>query len=215
MKKSHLECDNILEYTNYLEDGRDKYAQAGAPIADGLLTIIATSAMLISGQYPQANEDWEELNGCDKTWDAWKTLYRSASKKVSIKAKAAGGKDQFGGTANAATDVSDMNPHMPVSLQAMEGYYDTIGATAITEKQVLEEMVRDMSNLTESKEILMKTNAALTQQLAVLQLLCTNPPATPRNGRAIPRSRTPADPAKAKKTVPSLQTGSHACPQRL
>ena len=52
---------------------------------------------------------------------------------------------------------------------AMEGYFDNLAATAITEKQVLEEMMRALANLTESNEILTKTNASLTHQVTVFQ----------------------------------------------
>ena len=81
-----------------------------------------------------------------------------------------------------------MNPPAPASLQAMEGYFDNIDAAAINEKQVLEEMVRALANLTKSNEILTKsneiltkTNAALTHQVTVLQKTTGNP-CNPRNG---------------------------------
>ena len=49
--------------------------------------------MLTTEQYPRANETWEDLDVAEKTWTAWKTLYRAAAKKVAIKAIAARGRD--------------------------------------------------------------------------------------------------------------------------
>ena len=55
----------------------------------------------------------------DHTWDKWKTLYRTAAKKLAIKANATGGKDLFG-SANAAPvstdELEDMNPPMGANL---------------------------------------------------------------------------------------------------
>ena len=75
------------------------------PITDTMLMIIATKAMLTSEQSPRANDDWEELDADDKTWSVWKKIYRPAAKKAAIKAKASGGRDQFG-AANAATETA-------------------------------------------------------------------------------------------------------------
>ena len=167
MKNAHKESNGIPEYIYYLEDGQDKAERAGAPITDTMLMIIAAKAMLTSEQYPRANDDWEELDAGEKIWSARKTLYRAAANKAAIKAKAASGKDQFG-AANAATETASeyMNPPMGT---AMDGYFDNLAATAITEKQVLEEMMRALANLTESNEILTKTNASLTHQVTVFQ----------------------------------------------
>ena len=52
---------------------------------------------------------------------------------------------------------------------AMEGYFDNLAAAAMTEKDTLAEIVRAIANLTESNEVLTKTNAALTHQMTVLQ----------------------------------------------
>ena len=50
----------------------------------------------------------------------------------------------------------------------MEGYFDNLAQAAMNDQSTLAEMVRAMSNLTESNEVLTKTNAALTLQLGVL-----------------------------------------------
>jgi hypothetical protein len=104
MHNAHKDSDGIPEYINTLEDGRDKAERAGAPITNNMLIIIATKAMITSEQFPRANDDWEEIDVDDKTWSVRKKLYRAAAKKASIKAKASGGRDQFG-AAHAAMMV--------------------------------------------------------------------------------------------------------------
>ena len=77
MHNAHNDSEGIPEYINTLEDGRDKAVRAGAPITNNMLFIIATKAMLTTEQYPRANETWEELDVDQKTWTAWKTIYRA------------------------------------------------------------------------------------------------------------------------------------------
>ena len=111
---------------------------------------------------------------------------------------AAKGRDQFG-AANAATDSQseDMNPHMGAAMGAtMEGYFDNLAQAAMNDQRTLAEMVRAMSNLTESNEVLTKTNAALTLQLGVLQKAKgSNNPHNPRTGAGV-------GPPKAMKLCP-------------
>ena len=107
--------------------------------------------------------------------------------------------DQFG-AANAATDSQseDMNPHMGAAMGAtMEGYFDNLAQAAMNDQSTLADMVRAMSNLTESNEVLTKTNAALTHQLGVLQKAAkgSNNPRNPRTGAG-------AGPPKAMKLCP-------------
>ena len=144
MHNAHNDSEGIPEYINTLEDGSDKAARAGAPISNNMLVIIATKAMLTTEQYPRANETWEELDVDEKTWTAWKTLYRAAAKKAAIKATAASGRDQFG-SANAATESQseNMNPHMGAAMGAtMEGYFEKLTQASMNDQSTLAGMVR-------------------------------------------------------------------------
>ena len=68
----------------------------------------------------------------------------------------------------------------------MKGYFDNLAQAAMNDQSTLAEMVRAMSNLTESNEVLTKTNAALTLQLGVLQKAKgTNNPRNPRTGAGV------------------------------
>ena len=136
-----------------------------------------------------------------KNWVAWKKLYRTAAKKEAIKATTASGRDQFGSTHTATESQSeDMNPHMGSAMGAtMEGYFDNLAAAAMNDQSTLAEMVRSMSNLTESNEVLTKTNAALTHQVMVLQK--AKGPNNPRN----PRTGAGVGPPKERKLCPNCK----------
>ena len=97
------------------------------------------------------------------------------------------------------TTSEDMNP--PIGT-AMEVYFDNFAAAAMNEKQVLEEMVRALANLTERNEILTKTNAALTHQVTVLQK--ANHPGNPRNSRN-GANGAGGGPAKERKLCPNCK----------
>ena len=208
MQNAHKDSEGIPEYINTLEDGRDKAGRAGAPISDNMLVIIATKAMLTTKQYPRANENWEEFDAPDKTWVAWKNLYREAANKAAIKAKASSGRDQLGAAhAETESQSEDMNPHMGAAMGAkMEGYFDNLAAAAMNDQSTLVEMVRAMSNLTESNEVLTKTNTALTHQLTVLQKSKgPNNPCNPRTGAGV-------GPPKERKMCPNCKIEVYHAP---
>ena len=89
-----------------------------------------------------------------------------------------------------------MTPHMGAS---MEGYFDNLTAVAMTEKETLDEMVQAIANLTESNEVLTKTNVALTHQMKVLQK------AKGPNNLCNPRTGAGAGPPKEKKLHPNCK----------
>ena len=123
--------------------------------------IIANSVMLQTEEYPRANDECEDISVADHTWAKWKALYRTAAKKVTIKAKATGGKDLFG-SANAATasmdESEDMNPPMGSNL---EGYFDNLAAASMNKKQVLEDLVQSVSKVTTANEALTTSDLPL------------------------------------------------------
>ena len=93
-----------------------------------------------------------------------------------------------------------MNPHMGAAMEAtMEGYFNNLAQAAMNDQSNLNEMVRSMSNLTESNEVLTKTNAALTHQLGVLQK------AKGPNNMHNPRTGAGVGPPKEMKLFPNYK----------
>ena len=88
MQRYHLEVEGIPEYINILEDAQRQADQAGQTIADKTLLLFATTVMLTTERFPQANNDWEERAEWDKTWMQWKLAYKKAHAQARIKAQA-------------------------------------------------------------------------------------------------------------------------------
>ena len=100
-----------------------------------------------------------------------------------------------------------MNPHMGASMgDTMEGYFDKLAQVAMNDQSTLAEMVRAMSNLTESNEVITKTNAALTHQLGVLQK------AKGPNNTHNPRTGAGVGPPKEMKLCPNCKIEVYHAP---
>ena len=104
MQRYHLEVEGIPEYINMLKDAQKQAGIAGRTIADEMLLLFATTAMLTTEIFPRKNGDWEDQDKSNKTWAEWKTSYKRAHAKERVKAQASEGLDKFG-AANAATRV--------------------------------------------------------------------------------------------------------------
>ena len=58
MQRYHLKLEGIPEYINMLKDVQQQAGQALQTIADKKLLLFASTAMLTTERYPQANNDW-------------------------------------------------------------------------------------------------------------------------------------------------------------
>uniref|UniRef100_A0A7S4JRA9 Uncharacterized protein n=1 Tax=Odontella aurita TaxID=265563 RepID=A0A7S4JRA9_9STRA len=171
MKGFHVTAEGIPEYINALEDSQKRSARAGQPITEITLVMIASNAMLTTGQFPRANDDWEELRALERTWAKWKALSRDVDKKVKIKLKAAGGSDQPG-AANAVM-YEPLVETPAVDAAAFEGYFENLAAVAVNEKAVLEQLVAANATLNTTNAELSATVARLSKENQNLQCECT------------------------------------------
>jgi hypothetical protein len=58
-----------------------KAKQAGMPIDDVKLVMIALAAVLAAQHFPQEVDDWEGLSAINRTWRVWKVAFRLAHLK--------------------------------------------------------------------------------------------------------------------------------------
>jgi hypothetical protein len=113
MRDYHHTAEGIPEYINMLEDAQRSALRIDAnnPLTNASMLVIATSAFLKDNRFPRTSEDWEDLPSADKTWVAWKTMYKAAQGRERVRVKAAGGANAFGGNnegrANAASAADD------------------------------------------------------------------------------------------------------------
>ena len=87
MQDYHTDSKGILKYINVIEAAKNKSKQGTGnnPITDATLLLIATNTMLKTGAHPRTMEKWEDLDASAKTWDAWKTAYKTSNMKERVR----------------------------------------------------------------------------------------------------------------------------------
>ena len=107
MRQYHLGHEGVPEYLNVLKDAQKMAAllDESNKIADGMLLLIASTSILKSQRFPQANGKWEDLMKDTQTWEAWKVLYKDAHAKARINESAIK-EDQFGAAHQTIGGVS-------------------------------------------------------------------------------------------------------------
>ncbi len=81
MMQYYLQADGIPQFIFMMEDAQKKAKQAGMPIADVELVIMALAAVLTAQHFPREVDDWEDLSAINSTWRAWKVAFRLAHLK--------------------------------------------------------------------------------------------------------------------------------------
>ena len=85
MQRYHIKVEGIPEYVNMLEDAQKQAERAGRPIANETILLFASTAMLTTERYPQANNDWEDRSEAYKARANCKTAYQGAHTKARVK----------------------------------------------------------------------------------------------------------------------------------
>ena len=177
----HEVGQGIPEYINALEDAQKRSARAGSKMAfsDQNLMLVAIAALYSTEQFPRATEKWEDMHESEKTWAAWKKLYKAAEAKEKVRLRATGGKDQFGaahlsGKGNLVpfayvppASASAATTGLPEG--ALEGYFDALAAAASIDQNVLAELVESVAKLTKTNAELVQLMASLTKANEVLR----------------------------------------------
>ena len=170
IQRFHLDAEGMPEYINALKDAQKQSRRANHNIANAVLLLLATNAMLATQRFQRANKRWEEKNFQAKTWPAWKTLYKEADHQAKTSRIAAGGKDQFG-AAHDASSAGYAPPPAPAGgppdtpTETLDEYFGALAAAATTKKSVLAELVKANATLTATNATLVASVTALTNAL--------------------------------------------------
>jgi hypothetical protein len=70
MHNYYTQADGIPQYINMLEDAQKKATQAGMPIANVELVMMASAAVLAAQHFLHKVDDWEGLPSASRTWMA-------------------------------------------------------------------------------------------------------------------------------------------------
>ena len=168
MRDYHHTAEGIPEYINMLEDAQRQALRINEsnPITDASVLVIASAALLKDGRFARTSDEWENLSPQQKTWDAWKTMYKAAQGKERVRVKAAGGTNAFGGNnegsqANAAEEQHNNPPNsdeVAASVGDLEACFDNLANAAKVERTTLDELVKNNGLLTTSNSELVAAN---------------------------------------------------------
>ena len=163
----YTQADGIPQYIIILEEAQKKAKQAGMPIANIELVMMALAAILAAMHFPREVDDWEGLPALGRTWAAWKTTFRSAHLKRQCQILATGGGEPLGG----AHGVLPMDP--PAMLDRLEIALNNLALAVTNDTAVLQQLTAAKLVLTKSVAALTATNKKLVDAAA------TRVPATP------------------------------------
>ena len=97
MTQYYMQADGIPQFIVMMEDAQKKAKRAGMPIADVELVMMASAAVLAAQHFPREVDDWEGLPAVDRTWRAWKVVFRLAHLKRQRQLQASGGVNRWVG----------------------------------------------------------------------------------------------------------------------
>ncbi len=177
MRDYHHTAEGIPEYINMLEDAQRQALRINEnnPITDASVLVIASAALLKDGRFARTSDEWENLSPQQKTWDAWKTMYKAAQGKERVRVKAAGGTNAFGGNnegANAAEEQRSNPPNsdeVAASVGDLEACFDNLANAAKVERTTLDELVKNNGVLTTSNGALVAANREKSAEIKKLR----------------------------------------------
>ena len=78
MIQYYLQAEGIPQYIVMMEDSQKKVKQAGMPIADVKLVMMASAAVLAAQHFPHKVTDWQGRPAINCSWRVWKVEFRQA-----------------------------------------------------------------------------------------------------------------------------------------
>jgi hypothetical protein len=77
----YVQAEGMPQFIVMMEDAQKKAKQAGMPIANIKLVMMALAAVLAAQHFPPEVDDWEGLPTTSHMWQAWKVAFRLAHLK--------------------------------------------------------------------------------------------------------------------------------------
>ena len=172
MQGYYAQAGGIPQYLIMLEEVQKKAKQAGMPIVDIELVMMAMVAVLAAMHFSRKVDDWEGLPTLGLTWSAWKTSFRSTHLKRQCQILASGDGEPLGG-------MHGVLPTDPLAtLDRLEIALDNLALAATNNTAVLQQLTTANLALTNSAATLTATNKKLVDAAAT-RVLAT-PPGTGR-----------------------------------
>jgi hypothetical protein len=159
MMQYYVQVDGIPQFIIMMEDAQKKAKQAGSPIANVELMMMALAAVLAAQHFPCKVDDWEGLPAIDHTWRAWKVAFHLAHLKCQHQLQASGGGEPLGGTNTAIPTPAASINHLGTAL-------DNLALAAANNMTVLQQLTVANLALTALVTTLTVTNKKLAEILA-------------------------------------------------
>jgi hypothetical protein len=91
MTQYYVQADGIPQFIIMMVDAQKKAKQAGMPIADVKLVMMASAAILATQHFPREMNDWEGLPAINHMRRTWKVAFCLAHLKRQCQLQASGG----------------------------------------------------------------------------------------------------------------------------
>jgi len=152
-----------------------KAKQAGMPIADVKLVMMASAAVLAAQHFPCEVDDWEGLPAVDHTWRGWNVAFHLAHLKCQCQIQASGGGEPL-------RRANSVLPAPAVTIDRLGAALDNLALAAVNDTTVLQQHPTAHLALATSNASLTATNKKLSEALAKVPAPA---PATPRLPRTV------------------------------
>jgi hypothetical protein len=150
MTQYYVQADGIPQFIVMMGDAQMKAKQAGMPIADVELVMMASATILSAQHFPQEVDDLEGLLAIDRTWRAWKVAFHLAHLKRQCQLQASG----VGGPLGSTHTVT---PAPAATIDRLGTALDNLALTVAKDTPVLRQLTA--SNLALSSLVTMLTTA--------------------------------------------------------
>ncbi len=154
MHNYYTQADGIPQYINMLEDAQKKATQAGMPIANVELMMMASAAVLAAQHFPRKVDNWEGLPSASCTWAAWKTAFCLAHMKRQQQILASGGGEPLGG-------AHSVLPEAAPAIGCLKTALDNLALAVTNNTTVFQQLIAANLALTATITLLTVTNKKL------------------------------------------------------
>ena len=125
--------------------------------------------MLKTGVHLRTTDNWEDLGAAAKTWDTWKTAYKTTDMKERVRRLAMSENAAHGAlhqtVAPQGTAIDDL-----LNKDDLKDDFDNLAASATTKKVVLAQLKAAIVAMTINNEALVATNSKLVAEVATLTI---------------------------------------------
>jgi hypothetical protein len=143
MMQYYVQADGIPQLIVMMEDAQKKAKQAGMPITNIELVMMASAAVFAAQHFPREVDNWECLPAPSCTWQAWKVAFHLAHLKRQRQLQALGGVEPLGG-------AHAMTPTAAPTIDCIGAALKNLALAALNDTPVLQQLTAANLALTAS-----------------------------------------------------------------